>query len=64
MKNIKVIIKKGLALLLIIPVMILFELSLSSCSTDDLEIQQNFPFELHIMPIRKDMLMEKLLKSD
>nr|WP_228419009.1 DUF3872 domain-containing protein [Chryseobacterium balustinum] len=35
--------------------MILFELSLSSCSTDELEIQQNFPFELHIMPIPKDI---------
>ncbi|AZB30311.1 DUF3872 domain-containing protein [Chryseobacterium balustinum] len=55
MKNIKIIIKKGLALLLLIPVMILFELSLSSCSTDELEIQQNFPFELHIMPIPKDI---------
>ncbi|MFP3591444.1 DUF3872 domain-containing protein [Chryseobacterium sp. SIMBA_038] len=55
MKNIKIIIKKGLALLLIIPVMILFELSLSSCSTNDLEIQQNFPFELNIMPIPKDI---------
>ncbi|AZB29771.1 DUF3872 domain-containing protein [Chryseobacterium balustinum] len=55
MKYIKIIIKKGLALLLIIPVMILFVLSLSSCSTNDLEIQQNFPFELHIMPIPKDV---------
>lgn len=55
MKNIEIIIKKGLALLLIIPVMILFELSLSSCSTDELEIQQNFPFELHIMPIPKEI---------
>ncbi|OBW43335.1 hypothetical protein AB670_00252 [Chryseobacterium sp. MOF25P] len=55
MKNIKIIIKKGLALILIVPVMILFELSLSSCSTDDLDIQQNFPFELHIMPIRKNI---------
>lgn len=55
MKNIKIIIKKCLSLLLIIPVMILFELSLSSCSTNDLEIQQNFPFELNIMPIPKDI---------
>ena len=55
MKNIKIIIKKGIALLLIIPVMILFELSLSSCSTNDLEIQQNFLFELNIMPIPKDI---------
>lgn len=55
MKNIKILIKKRFGLLLIIPVMILFELSLSSCSTEEIEIQQNFPFELQVMPIPKDI---------
>nr|WP_257621480.1 DUF3872 domain-containing protein [Chryseobacterium sp. NKUCC03_KSP] len=35
--------------------MILFELILSSCATDEIEIQQNFPFELQMMPIPKDI---------
>ncbi|MBW3522890.1 DUF3872 domain-containing protein [Chryseobacterium sp. NKUCC03_KSP] len=55
MKNINKYIKKGLGLLLIIPGMILFELILSSCATDEIEIQQNFPFELQMMPIPKDI---------
>ncbi len=55
MKSIKKYIRKGLGLLLIIPVMVLFELCLSSCSTDEIEIQQNYPFELQIMPIPKDV---------
>lgn len=55
MKNVKKYIRKGLGLMLIIPVMILFELGLSSCSADEIEIQQNFPFELQVMPIPKDI---------
>lgn len=55
MKNIKKYISKGLSLLLIIPVMVLFELCLSSCSRDEIEIQQNFPFELQVMPTPKDI---------
>lgn len=55
MKNIIKYIKKGLGLLMIIPVMILFELCLSSCSTEEIEIQQNFPFEIQVMPIPKDI---------
>ncbi|MCD1117483.1 DUF3872 domain-containing protein [Chryseobacterium sp. C-17] len=35
--------------------MILFELTLSSCSTEEIEIQQNFPFEVSVMPIPKDI---------
>jgi hypothetical protein len=55
MNNIKNYIRKGLGLLLIIPVMILFELSFSSCSTDEIDIKQNFPFELQLMPIPKEI---------
>lgn len=55
MKNIIKYIKKGLGLLMINPVMILFELCLSSCSTEEIEIQQNFPFEIQVMPIPKDI---------
>ena len=35
----------------IIPVMI--GLFIQSCKMDDLEIQQNFPFELEVMPVKK-----------
>lgn len=55
MKKIKRHINKGLSLLLMIPIMILFELILSSCEQDQLEIQQNFPFEVSMMPIPKDI---------
>lgn len=55
MKNIRRHISKGLSLLLMIPIMILFELILSSCEQDQLEIQQNFPFEVSMMPIPKDI---------
>lgn len=55
MKNIIKYIRKGLGILMIIPVMVLFEFCLSSCSTEEIEIQQNFPFELQIMPIPKDI---------
>ncbi|MGX9987171.1 TraQ conjugal transfer family protein [Soonwooa purpurea] len=36
---------------MIIPVLLLIEYSLSSCTNHELGIEQNFPFEVSVMPI-------------
>lgn len=51
MKNIKPTLKRILGVLVMIPVLLLIEYSLSSCTSDELEIEQNFPFEVSVMPI-------------
>lgn len=50
MKNINPILKKILGLLVMIPVLLLIEYSLSSCTNHELEIEQNFPFEVSVLP--------------
>lgn len=55
MKNIRKRISARLGLFIIIPVMILFELILSSCSTDEIKIENNFSFEIQTMPIPKNI---------
>lgn len=51
MKNINPILKRILGLLVMIPVLLLMEYSLSSCKNHELEIEQNFPFEVSVMPV-------------
>nr|WP_312079319.1 DUF3872 domain-containing protein [Chryseobacterium sp.] len=34
-----------------IPVLLLIEYSLSSCTNEELDVEQNFPFEVSVMPI-------------
>jgi len=51
MKNIKPTLKRILGVLMIIPVLLLIEYSLSSCTNHELDIEQNFPFEVSVMPI-------------
>ena len=34
-----------------IPVLLLIEYSLSSCTNHEMEIEQNFPFEVSVMPV-------------
>lgn len=51
MKNIKPTLKRILGVLVMIPVLLLIEYSLSSCTSDELEIEKNFPFEVSVMPI-------------
>lgn len=51
MKNIKPILKRILGVLAIIPVLLLIEYSLSSCTNEELDVEQNFPFEVSVMPV-------------
>lgn len=51
MKNLKPILKRILGVLVMIPVLLLIEYSLSSCSQYELDIEQNFPFEVLVMPV-------------
>lgn len=51
MKNVKPTLKRILGALVIIPVLLLIEFSLSSCSQDELDIEQNFPFEVSVMSV-------------
>ena len=51
MKNIKPTLKRILGVLMIIPVLLLTEFSLSSCSQEELDVEQNFPFEVSVMPV-------------
>ncbi|WP_409449838.1 DUF3872 domain-containing protein [Chryseobacterium sp.] len=51
MKNINPILKRILGVLVMIPVLLLIEYSLSSCTNEELDVEQNFPFEVSVMPI-------------
>lgn len=51
MKIIKPILKRIFGFLMIIPVLLLIEYSLSSCAQEELDIEQNFPFEVSVMPV-------------
>lgn len=51
MKNIKPTLKRILGVLAMIPVLLSIEYSLSSCTNHELEIEQNFPFEVSVMPV-------------
>jgi len=51
MKNIKATLKRILGVLAIIPVLLLIEYSLSSCTNEDLDVEQNFPFEVSVMSV-------------
>lgn len=51
MKDIKPTLKRILGVLTIIPILLLIEFSLSSCTNEELDIEQNFPFEVSVMPV-------------
>lgn len=51
MKNIKSTLKRILGVLAMIPVLLSIEYSLSSCTNHELEIEQNYPFEVSVMPV-------------
>lgn len=51
MKNIKPTLKRIFEVLMMIPVLLLIEYSLSSCTNHELDIEQNFPFEVSVMPV-------------
>lgn len=62
MKNYIVKTKRFLCIVYIIPIMILTETILSSCTDDQLEIQQNFPFEVAVMPVPKDIAKDETVE--
>lgn len=47
--------KPFLNILYIVPILLFIETMLSSCTQEELEIQQNFPFEISVMPVPKDI---------
>lgn len=55
MKNYSHKTRRFLNILFVIPVLIATEFVFFSCSHEELEIQQNFPFDVSIMPVPKDI---------
>lgn len=62
MKNYIIKTKRFLCILYVIPIMIFTEIILSSCINEELEIQQNFPFEVSVMPVPKDIAKEETVE--
>lgn len=44
-----------ISILYIIPILALSEIFLSSCSEDEIEVKHNYPFEVFILPVPKDI---------
>ncbi|MCY0976838.1 DUF3872 domain-containing protein [Chryseobacterium wangxinyae] len=55
MKNYINKVKRILQILYVIPILLLTETILSSCTDEELEIKQNFPFEVSVMPVSKNI---------
>jgi len=55
MKKLINISRQGLSIFYAFVTLFLIELCLSSCSEDELKITQNFPFEIVVMPVQKDI---------
>lgn len=55
MKKLINITKRGLSIFYAFASLFLIELCLSSCSEDEMAITQNFPFEIIVMPVQKDI---------
>lgn len=62
MKNIIKTAKRVVSILYVIPILCLTELSLSSCSQDNLEVQQNYPFNVTVMPVPKDIAKDQTVE--
>lgn len=62
MKNYLIKTKRFLHILSVIPIMIFTETILSSCTDDQLEIQRNFPFEVSVMPVAKDIAKDETVE--
>ncbi|MBD3906085.1 DUF3872 domain-containing protein [Chryseobacterium sp. Ch-15] len=62
MKNIIKTAKCVVSILYVVPILCLTELSLSSCSADELEVQQNYPFEVSVMPVPKDIAKDQTVE--
>ncbi|MBD3905380.1 DUF3872 domain-containing protein [Chryseobacterium sp. Ch-15] len=62
MKNIIKTAKCVVSILYVISILCLTELSLSSCSQGELEVQQNYPFEVSVMPVAKDIARDQTVE--
>ncbi|KQS91778.1 DUF3872 domain-containing protein [Chryseobacterium sp. Leaf394] len=62
MKNYIKIAKRFAGILYAVPVLILTEAILSSCNNDELEIRQNFPFEISVMPVPKNITKDETVE--
>ena len=61
MKNLIIKTKRYLNILYVVP-MLLFTETMLSCSNEELEIQQNFPFEISVMPVPKDIAQNETVE--
>lgn len=61
MKNLIIKTKRFLNILYVVP-MLLFTETMLSCSNEELEIQQNFPFEISVMPVPKDIAQNETVE--
>lgn len=62
MKNLITKARRFLYILLVVPILLLTEAILSSCTYEELEIQQNFPFEISVMPVPKDIAQNETVE--
>lgn len=51
-----------LSILYSVLILFLFEISLASCTQDELQIQQNFPFEISVMPTPKNISKDETVE--
>lgn len=61
MKNIIKTAKRVVSIFYVIPILCL-TVSLSSCSQHELEFQQNYPFEVSVMPVPKDITKDQTVE--
>lgn len=62
MKNFICKAKRFLPVFLIIPILTFTEIILSSCTNDELEIKQNFPFDISVMPVPKNIAKDETVE--
>lgn len=62
MKTLKNICRYVISLMHVFGLVAITEIVLSSCTQDELEVQQNFPFEVTIMPVPKDIAKDETVE--
>ena len=62
MKTVKNIYRYAISLMYVFALMAITEILLSSCAQDELDVQQNFPFEVTVMPVLKDIAKDETVE--
>lgn len=62
MKTVKNIYRYAISLMYVFGLLAIIEIVLSSCTQDELEVQQNFPFEVTVMPVPKDIANDETVE--